>query len=1389
MIRCLIFSLIGFFASPIAYSQCFHYSKMEQKVSKNCHLPRYWDLQAKNVKSGTKIIFLNGRDTIGRDSFVRIKLDSFKSYSIKVISSDSFCSDTQYFSYSPISPKHSRVYDQNNKLTRTPEFHICINGNKPDTFTLNLILDSFVLNWRADFGDGTKIYSGDTLRKISHLYKNLGIYYPKIYYGNSDCIDTILGKFSLERDPVAGISFSSSLGSNQGCVPLTVKFRNSTRYKTPGTVFEWDMGDGTKFTSSADTITHTYTKNLCNGVVKLTATNKCGSSVATWNPIQASEPDEPIIAVINPLNCDTSKPYIFLPRWKDKYCLIPDIKYFKWIWGDGTSTQWTTSLDSVKKKFDYGTYEIRFLVRNGCGIDTSEYILSVIDKPQSSIQKVYRDTGCSPYTINFKTPSKSGENYSWSFGDGNGASGSSVNYTYRSPGKYVVRLNTTNRCGNSQSYDTIVIYNKTKPQISPQNMVDCWPVDVEIKNTTNSGGSKDLRWLWYINDSLLSTSRDIHKLKGLSPGKYKIKLLTEDYCGKDSTVSNVEILPVPVADFDTPTIGKCVQDGSRFRNFSKNTDSSIWITSEGTYRYGGTSDLQITFKTKGPHKVTLIAKSSRGCSDTTSRTIWVRPEIKAYFYHDNKGGCGPVRINFTSKSESVDSFLWVFGDTPVKGKDTISWFFSGKKLFDTTYTVKLIGWSPGCRKDSFETQILLRGGPIASFVSDRDTFCFPEKVTFFNQSLKAIRFQWDMGQGLRLNIPNPQVYFPKNPNYLRDTTYRVILTAYGDVPNCISRDTGYVTVKPYPIPIIETTSSGGCSPYKATFVSSSINSKGSFWDFGNGFTALGDSVTHTFFNRGFRDTSYRIMLRVKSIDCYDSAIITIPVYLPTVANFDYNRAGTCKKEEWEFVNRSINSSEWEWDFGDGTGSNFKSPFHQFYSSPYRDTSYVVTLTSKNPKGCTDTVSRVIWVKQKLRVGFKDTSLNSCPPFKVSFANQSSGASTFIWDFGDGTGSSLKNPTHTYNSTGDYRYKLIAFDDNGCKDSAISSGIISVKERPSSLISVSSDQIKFPDSTIFFSDVSLRSLRSEWDFGDGQTSKNRNISKTFEDSGTYTVRLISSNLGCSDTSYKTIRVDWWNPIIDVEYRKDTQCAPAVYEFKNNTKYAEKWTWYFGDGSPASSQKNPIHVYKFGGNYKAILVAEGQGGKSTSYFLIKVLKSPTSSFEFSPKEYERLYYNWRGTPTNLSLWNVYNRWTVIDTKKDTIYFNSELYEPLIKLPKPGTFIVVLVTTSEDGCSDTSEINIELEKIPTIYVPNAFTPNKDRNNENFGIYLSNERVQITDFDFQIYNRWGEKVFHSFNINNRWDGTFGGKICQDGVYAWKLRINLEGTVISQSGTVSLLR
>jgi gliding motility-associated-like protein len=90
------------------------------------------------------------------------------------------------------------------------------------------------------------------------------------------------------------------------------------------------------------------------------------------------------------------------------------------------------------------------------------------------------------------------------------------------------------------------------------------------------------------------------------------------------------------------------------------------------------------------------------------------------------------------------------------------------------------------------------------------------------------------------------------------------------------------------------------------------------------------------------------------------------------------------------------------------------------------------------------------------------------------------------------------------------------------------------------------------------------------------------------------------------------------------------------------------------------------------------------------------------------------------------------------------------------------------------------------PYVFVPNAFTPNGDGQNDVFMV-MGNK---LDEFTMVIYNRWGEKVFESQDANMGWDGTFEGKELPSDVFAYMVRLRcFNGEIFEKQGNVSLLR
>jgi gliding motility-associated-like protein len=147
--------------------------------------------------------------------------------------------------------------------------------------------------------------------------------------------------------------------------------------------------------------------------------------------------------------------------------------------------------------------------------------------------------------------------------------------------------------------------------------------------------------------------------------------------------------------------------------------------------------------------------------------------------------------------------------------------------------------------------------------------------------------------------------------------------------------------------------------------------------------------------------------------------------------------------------------------------------------------------------------------------------------------------------------------------------------------------------------------------------------------------------------------------------------------------------------------------------------------------------------------------------------------------------YNEWTMLGTQYTVDNFT-------ITLNEEGMFPLSLVYYSNGCVSNPQQTVITVELCPNeiFYIPNAFTPNGDERNNTFKPVITSG-VDIFNYSFYIYNRWGQVIWESYNPNMGWDGTFNSVMCQDGTYTWKLKFKTPKTdeIKQFEGSLLLMR
>jgi gliding motility-associated-like protein len=264
--------------------------------------------------------------------------------------------------------------------------------------------------------------------------------------------------------------------------------------------------------------------------------------------------------------------------------------------------------------------------------------------------------------------------------------------------------------------------------------------------------------------------------------------------------------------------------------------------------------------------------------------------------------------------------------------------------------------------------------------------------------------------------------------------------------------------------------------------------------------------------------------------------------------------------------------------------------------------------------------------------------------------------------------------------------------------------------------------------------------------------------------TYTV-VGTTPEGCFNEDEVTVTI---NPSMTVSFVADELigCAPFTVNFTSLVPGAI-YNWNFGDGG-SSSASAPTHTYLSAGEFSVSLNmtnAAGCSGAVTYLDYITVVPQPIAAFTSAPTQVD--VTDTEVKFTNQSLYATSYEW---DFGDGAAISNAE--HPIHVFPETGNvqYTVILTATNELGCMDVAQKAIEVKDVLIYYLPNTFTPDGDTYNELFSpIFYSG--MDVYDFHFTIFNRWGEVVFESFNAAYGWNGTYGDQgLVQDGVYIWRL-------------------
>jgi gliding motility-associated-like protein len=1112
-----------------------------------------------------------------------------------------------------------------------------------------------------------------------------------------------------------------TLSADSGCGPLLVNFTNTS---SGGTSFLWNLGnDSITTTTNASNVYFSSQNNDSTYNIKLIAFNGPGCKDSITKIVRTFPKPISNFSVSDSANCG---PLVvqFTNTSVHKFGGNINNMNFAWRFGNGDSSVTKDPIDTfISSAIQDTLYTIRLIAtsRFGCK-DTAQKNVRAYPNPRA-VFSVDNDNGCGPLPVSFtnaSVPNDTGTismmTFNWNFRNGTTSTQVNPAQTFASnltkDTFYQVRLIAFSEHGcRDTAFRNILVFPKPLADFVMNSDSGCTPFSALFTNTStpfDTGNIAMMSFVWNLGNGFGNVTQNAfgnYISKPLVDSTYRVTLFASSEHGcKDTVTKNLVVHPKPVASFSSNKTQGCGPLDVQFNSTSLLANTFKWNFGNGdTSRLANPLAIFQSFPSfDSIYQIRFSVQSIFGCnSDTVSGNIIARYQPSADFIASNDSICSSGIVSFSNQSIGGISNQWNFGNGLIASSINPFSNFQGLVDRDTTYRVRLVVTSPYTCRDTSTKLIKVNPLPDAAFTAIAPG-CSPLAALFTNNSIRAVRYLWDFGDGITDSTATPSRLF-ENALLLTNRDFQIVLKAF-TASGC--EDTAKQTIRVYPHPLaaVRTNLNDGCGPLQVQFTNqSTADFAGSagmtfHWDFATGSTSGVVSPTTTFQANATKDTVYNVRLvAISQFGCRDTIFEPIRVYPNPKALFTASDTAGCGPLNISFANTSIphdtgniNIMTFVWDFGNGFNSVQSNATTQFINPALNDSLFTVRLIASSEHGCKDTTRQAIALKAKPTASFTTNRNEGCGPFDVTFTNTSQLNTQNRWKFGDGDSSVVVSPTHLFQSIRlrdtAFTVSLVTSSSFGCV-SDTTRCVITGRYIPIAAFTSSADSVCNPGAVSFFN-TSSGANQSNWDFGNGGTSLVVNPVTTFNGpisrDTSYLVRLVvNSPAQCRDTAFKFIKV---NPSPDASFAAvPPACSPYPVLFTNTSLRSIAHEWDFGDGTTTSSL-SPSKVFNnnvalVNRNYLVSLKAISAGGCSdTATRLVTVYPLPLVDYSINKtlrcdtSEYTTVN-NTQGAET--FQWKT-DRQLLSTAQQPKLYFKTTLLNDTV-------YALNLVGITNQGCRD--------------------------------------------------------------------------------------------------------
>lgn len=1076
---------------------------------------------------------------------------------------------------------------------------------------------------------------------------------------------------------------------------------------------------------------------------------------------------------------------------------------WEWTFGDG-------SIDSIANPtHQYDIPDTTYYRRNPHYLTTSltittasgcTFTASVVDTIHQVFARFMPNIvdGCGPLSVTFSDSSLSNEpliTWHYDYGDGTQAtlnSNAPHTHTFNSPGEYPVVLTATNTLGCFDISDTIFIEVGAPVTLdfSAAPLSVCPGDSITLTNLTPNLNVD--AWHFSTDGELLS-----HCYQDQNPtlafddttGLFNVTL-TAIYNGCSSEFTKADYIEVkgPIAKFNYLYDCSAPLD-VLFKNQSMGTTSTSWDLGDGTI-VTSPGNFTHSYATSGDYQVILTATNlSSGCPDSKDTFLLPVRTIEAH-YTINNSYCGGVTYNFDA-TPSIDvntscyrGYTWIFEDPTLRPITTenavvgISFPTSGPQ--DVSLVVTDIN---GC-KDTLMQEIRVYNVN-SIFNMDVTTICLPGTVNFDESSTSdttLLNWSWNFGDAQTSNIQDPAHTYS---TLIGVTSIPVTLTVT-DILGCSNSLTQNIPIyTPSSTIIAPGPLANFCVGDPILFNATDYTVMGSnltySWNFDDGTSgSITNPSTHSFTSPG----TYTVELQFEEISsgCQGSVTKIVNIQSYPVADFNGVDNGTfCSPAVIQFTNNSVSGSpvSSQWTFSPGQTTSITNPTYTFTTG-----NYLAQLVVSTTFGCKDTLIKPFKVLGPIG-NFELNPSTICRGDEITFnLIDTADVLTYEWDFGDGLDTSNVSPVmHNYffiPPSGQTIAKLTLYGDStGACPVTVEKPVFIREVRAEFDRNDELDTVLCLGESLLITNNSMNSTVFSWDFGDNTTSNSslNSFNHNFITPDTFLIALAVYNptFGCRDTITKQVIV---HPLPEVTAEGDTICfneQGQLHAYSPDSTMS--WSW-----SPTNGLNNPF-ISNPSSNIDISTTYSVTGLNTTT------LCSSSVNAEFVViQPLQDIFFDTTivvGDFINLPISNQ-NGFVVFQWYPETGLSCTDCSNPQVQGLNEMTFNVIM--TDILGCSTANgTFIIKIHPETFIDLPTTFTPNGDGVNDI--IYVKGWGIKELTY-FQIFDRWGELVFETSDVNVGWNGYYKGMLQNNGTYTYKVKgLDWRNQEIEKKGFINLMR